>query len=61
MVLFAVERRKAWRMLQSRAGIENQDYLAQKKLIEKVDNGNLTRDELLERGWELLNEEVAAL
>jgi pyruvate-ferredoxin/flavodoxin oxidoreductase len=61
MVLFAIERRKAWRMLQSRAGIENQDYLAQKKLIEKVDNGDLTRDDLLERGWELLNEEVAAL
>ena len=61
MVLFAIERRKAWRMLQSRAGIENQDYLAQKKLIEKVDNGDLPRDELLERGWELLNEEVAAL
>ena len=48
-------------MLQSRAGIENQDYLAQKKLIEKVDNGDLARDDLLERGWELLNEEVAAL
>ena len=61
MVLFAVERRKAWRMLQSRAGIVNQDYLAQKKLIGKVDNGDLTRDELLERGWELLNEEIALL
>jgi pyruvate-ferredoxin/flavodoxin oxidoreductase len=61
MVLFAVERRKSWRMLQSRAGIVNQDYLAQKKLIEKVDNGDFTRDELLERGWELLNEEIASL
>ena len=30
MVLFAVERRKAWRMLQSKAGIVNKDYLAQK-------------------------------
>ncbi|MBL67270.1 MAG: oxidoreductase [Verrucomicrobiales bacterium] len=60
MVLFAIERRKSWRMLQSRAGVENKDYLAQKKLIEKVDKGDLTRDELLERGWELLNEEVAA-
>jgi len=29
MVLFCVERRKAWRMLQSRAGVENQDYTAQ--------------------------------
>jgi pyruvate-ferredoxin/flavodoxin oxidoreductase len=26
MVLFCVERRKAWRMLQSKAGIENRDY-----------------------------------
>jgi pyruvate-ferredoxin/flavodoxin oxidoreductase len=29
LVLFCVERRKAWRLLQSRAGIENPDYLAQ--------------------------------
>ena len=61
MVLFAIERRKSWRILQSRAGVENQDYLAQKKLIEKFENGDLTRDDLLERGWDLLNEEVAAL
>ncbi|MBI97257.1 MAG: oxidoreductase, partial [Verrucomicrobiales bacterium] len=60
MVLFHVERRKSWRMLQSRAGIMNEDYLAQKKLVEKVDNGDLSRDDLLERGWELLNEEIAA-
>ena len=26
MVLFAVERRKAWRMLQSKAGVVNKDY-----------------------------------
>jgi len=30
LVLFCVERRKAWRMLQSRAGIENRDYKAQR-------------------------------
>ncbi len=30
LVLFAVERRKAWRMLQSKAGVENLDYIAQK-------------------------------
>jgi pyruvate-ferredoxin/flavodoxin oxidoreductase len=30
MVLFCVERRKAWRMLQSKAGIHNVDYAAQK-------------------------------
>jgi pyruvate-ferredoxin/flavodoxin oxidoreductase len=35
MVLFAVERRKAWRMLQSKAGIINKDYLAQKEALAK--------------------------
>ncbi len=34
MVLFCVERRRAWRMLQSRAGIENPDYLAQREALE---------------------------
>ncbi len=37
MVLFAVERRKAWRMLQSKAGLVNKDYLAQKELLAKLD------------------------
>ncbi|MBF0196814.1 MAG: oxidoreductase, partial [Planctomycetes bacterium] len=31
MVLFCVERRRAWRMMQSRAGVENLDYVAQKE------------------------------
>ena len=59
MVLFHIERRKSWRMLQSRAGIVNADYLAQKVLVEKCDKGELTRDDFLERGWELLNEQIA--
>ncbi|HUK34834.1 MAG TPA: 2-oxoacid:acceptor oxidoreductase family protein [Vicinamibacterales bacterium] len=33
MVLFCVERRKAWRMLQSKAGIENRDYQAQREKL----------------------------
>ena len=33
MVLFCVERRKAWRMLQSKAGVENIDYIAQKEAL----------------------------
>jgi pyruvate-ferredoxin/flavodoxin oxidoreductase len=40
MVLFAVERRKAWRMLQSKAGITNQDYVAQKAFLAA---GNVAR------------------
>jgi len=41
MVLFAVERRKAWRMLQSKAGVANKDYLAQKSLLAKLDKGEV--------------------
>jgi len=36
-VLFCVERRKAWRMLQSKAGIENRDHTAQRALFADVD------------------------
>ena len=37
MVLFCVERRKSWRMLQSLAGIENSDYEAQKVFIKEYE------------------------
>jgi len=47
VVLFTVERRKAWRMLQSRAGVKNTDYLAQKALLNKVDRGKLPLADLL--------------
>jgi pyruvate-ferredoxin/flavodoxin oxidoreductase len=33
LVLFCVERRKAWRLLQSKAGIENRDYAAQRAAL----------------------------
>ena len=39
MVLFAVERRKAWRMLQSKAGVLNKDYAAQKALLAEIEKG----------------------
>ncbi|RMF67524.1 MAG: oxidoreductase, partial [Calditrichaeota bacterium] len=47
MVIFCVERRKAWRILQSRAGIVNEDYLAQKELLARLDSGELTVEEAL--------------
>jgi len=37
MVLFVVERRKSWRMLQSKAGIVNQDYITQKEMLKELD------------------------
>jgi pyruvate-ferredoxin/flavodoxin oxidoreductase len=46
LVLFCVERRKAWRMLQSKAGILNRDYQAQRAILAEVDAGTITKDDL---------------
>ena len=58
MVLFVVERRKAWRMMQSRAGQKNIDYGTQKKILAKIRSGEITRDEVWEKGAALLTDEV---
>src|ERR1035438_5300354 len=39
LVMFCVERRKAWRMLQSKAGIVNKEYAAQKAILADLDAG----------------------
>jgi pyruvate-ferredoxin/flavodoxin oxidoreductase len=61
MVLFAVERRKAWRMLQSKAGVANKDYLAQKALLKKLDAGELPLAEARSRTKELYDAELAKI
>jgi pyruvate-ferredoxin/flavodoxin oxidoreductase len=61
MVLFAVERRKAWRLLQSKAGVVNKDYLAQKALLAKLDKGELQLAELQAKTRELFEAELAKL
>jgi pyruvate-ferredoxin/flavodoxin oxidoreductase len=61
MVLFAVERRKAWRMLQSKAGVVNKDYLAQKALLKKLDGGQLPLAEAQSKTKELFEAELAAI
>jgi pyruvate-ferredoxin/flavodoxin oxidoreductase len=48
MALFCVERRKAWRLLQSKAGLENADYRAQREVLARIDRGELTRAEFLQ-------------
>jgi pyruvate-ferredoxin/flavodoxin oxidoreductase len=58
LVMFCVERRKAWRMLQSKAGIVNKEYAAQRDLLAEVDSGKLPLDELLTRGHELIRERL---
>jgi pyruvate-ferredoxin/flavodoxin oxidoreductase len=61
MVLFAVERRKAWRMLQSKAGLTNKDYLAQKSLLSKVDKGEVPMGDARTRAKELYDAELALI
>jgi len=58
LVLFCVERRKAWRLLQSKAGIVNKEYVAQRELLADVDAGNLAKDELFSRAEELFEERL---
>ena len=59
MVLFAVERRKAWRMLQSKAGVINKDYLAQKAILKRLDSGELQLADLQSRTREIYDAELA--
>jgi pyruvate-ferredoxin/flavodoxin oxidoreductase len=54
LVLFCVERRKAWRMLQSKAGIENREYKAQKAILAEVEAGKITKDQLFASAQELM-------
>ena len=58
LVMFCVERRKAWRMLQSKAGIVNKEYAAQKAILADVEAGKLSLDELFARGHELVTGEA---
>jgi pyruvate-ferredoxin/flavodoxin oxidoreductase len=61
LVLFCVERRKAWRMLQSKAGIENREYKAQRSILTDVDAGKISKEELFARGEQLLKEHLQAM
>jgi pyruvate-ferredoxin/flavodoxin oxidoreductase len=61
MVLFAVERRKAWRMLQSKAGVANKDYTAQKALLAKLDKGELPLADAKSRVKDLIAAELTAV
>jgi len=58
LVMFCVERRKAWRMLQSKAGIVNKEYAAQKAVLADVDAGKIKPEELFARGHELVREKL---
>ena len=59
--MFCVERRKAWRMLQSKAGIVNSDYEAQKAILADVDAGKISKDEFFAHAHEMLQEKLGNL
>ncbi len=56
MVLFCVERRKAWRMLQSRAGVENKDYQAQRQVLQDLEADKIDRERFMEDSSSLVAE-----
>ena len=60
LVLFCVERRKAWRMLQSKAGIENREYKAQRALLADVDAGKVSKEHFVAHAELLLKERLPA-
>ena len=59
LVLFCVERRKAWRLLQSKVGKVNKDYAAQRELLADVDAGKVSKEELFARGPEMMDDLIA--
>jgi pyruvate-ferredoxin/flavodoxin oxidoreductase len=60
LVMFCVERRKAWRLLQSKAGIENREYKAQRTLLADVDAGRISKDDLFAHAERMLKERMPA-
>jgi pyruvate-ferredoxin/flavodoxin oxidoreductase len=58
LVMFCVERRKAWRMLQSKAGIVNRDYQAQKAILADLEAGKISKDEFFAHAHEMLAEKL---
>jgi len=61
LVMFCVERRKAWRMLQSKAGIINKEYQAQRALLADVDAGKIKLEDFLPHADEMLREKLGTL
>jgi hypothetical protein len=47
-------------MLQSRAGVMNEDYEAQKKVLAKFEKGEITKEALFTKIRELIDSEIAA-
>ena len=60
-IIASIERRKAWRLLQSKAGIVNLDYKAQRVLLKKVDDGEISQEDLFDNAQQFFEEELEVL
>ena len=58
LVMFCVERRKAWRLLQSKAGVVNREYQAQKAILADLDAGKIGKDEFFANAHEIMAEKL---
>ncbi len=58
LVMFCVERRKAWRMLQSKAGVQNREYQAQKAILADLEAGKISKDEFFAHAHEIMAERL---
>ncbi|MGB0064259.1 MAG: thiamine pyrophosphate-dependent enzyme, partial [Terracidiphilus sp.] len=58
LVMFCVERRKAWRMLQSKAGIVNREYQAQKAILADLEAGKIAKEEFFAHAHEIMAEKL---
>jgi len=61
MVIFCIERRKNWRTMQSRAGLQNNDYAAQRVVLAKLAKGEISTEDIIKQGRELIKQEKEAL
>ena len=48
-------------MLQSKAGVKNREYEAQKALLAEVDAGKVSKEDFLVHAHEMLQEKLGAL
>ncbi len=58
LVMFCVERRKAWRLLQSKAGVVNREYQAQKAILADLEAGKISKDEFFAHAREMMAEKL---
>ena len=58
LVMFCVERRKAWRMLQSKAGIKNREYEAQKAILADLEKGVIKKEDFFAHAHEMIAEKL---